>query len=97
MNAKWGWIARLGVLLMLLIVGCRTTQPDLKPAKQPEVFNPPSEHANLGGYPKKAFDNGDELAKRSGLDPGGLNQTRGTGMTPAANFGGPGGGGPSMR
>jgi hypothetical protein len=96
MNAPWRWLVPLGSLVFLLLVGCRSTTPDLKPAKQPEVFNPPSDRANLAGYPKKAFDNGDDLAKRGGLDPRGLTQSPGMGASPGmspANFNGPGGSG----
>ena len=41
----------------LVVTGCHTTQPDLKPPKQPEVFSgPPTNFSN--NYPKQAF-NGD--------------------------------------
>jgi hypothetical protein len=86
MNMQWGWIARTGALLLLLVVGCRSTQPDLKPPKQPEVFNPPSEHANLVSYPKQAFNNLDDPSKRSGMDTAGFVPSRT--MQPAS-FGGP--------
>ena len=88
MSMRWLWLASLG-LLAALGVGCRTTQPDLKPPKQPEVFNaPPTNFSN--NYPKQAFNN-DDPAKRFGLDPagpGGVMPAKG--MSPSANFGGPG-------
>jgi hypothetical protein len=93
MSAKWGWVLHLGILGMLVLTGCRTPQPDLKPKKEPEVFNPPSDNLN-NNYPKQAF-NTDDPSKRLGLDPGGLTPARGAGpgsMSPggSGSFGGPG-------
>jgi hypothetical protein len=86
MNGKWGWLARLGTMVLFVVVGCRSTQPELKPGKQPEVFNAPSEHANLASYPKQAFNNGDDASKRATMDPTSFG--KGPGMQPAS-FGGP--------
>jgi hypothetical protein len=82
MNVKWGWVIQLGILGMLMLTGCRTQQPDLKPAKEPEVFNPPSDNLN-NNYPKQAF-NTDDPSKRQGLDPGGLSPGRGNSAGPGS-------------
>jgi hypothetical protein len=94
MNAKWGWITQIGILAIIFLAGCRTPQPDLKPAKQAEVLNPPPENVSLN-YPKAAF-NTDDRSKGLGLDPGGItprgaggNSLTGPGMSPAGgSFGG---------
>jgi hypothetical protein len=91
MNTRWGWLTRFGILLGLLAAGCRTPQPDLKPAKQPEVFNtPPNSVVSNNSYPKQAFN--DDPAKKLGLDPGKLQQAGSTMAMPPSmgNFGGPG-------
>lgn len=95
MNAKWGWITHLGILAIIFFAGCRTPQPDLKPPKQAEVFNPPPDNVSPN-YPKQAF-NTDDGSKRGGLDPGAATSTRGNsvsspgGMSPGGggSFGGP--------
>ena len=70
MSTRWLWLAQLGLLAALVVTGCHTTQPDLKPPKQPEVFSgPPTNFSN--NYPKQAF-NSDDPAKRLGLDSGGI-------------------------
>jgi hypothetical protein len=83
------------MLLVLLAPGCRTGVPDLKPASQPEVFNPPPPNANYNSYPKQAFNN-DDPAKRIGVtnDPS-VMPAKGVGPIGAmpqqpASFGGPG-------
>jgi hypothetical protein len=88
MNAKWGWLTQLGIPVLLFVIGCRTPQPDLKPAKEPEVFNPPP--ANVSpNYPKEAFRTEDP-SKRNVLDPGGFMPSRGnSSMSPTGSFGGP--------
>ena len=91
MNTNWGGIIRLGILVVLLVVGCRSTQPDLKPAKQPEQFNPPPDNVNLTNYPKQAWRSEDDQSNRPANDPNGMGQ--GSRGMPAANFGGPSGGG----
>jgi hypothetical protein len=92
MNAKWGWMTQIGLLAILLLAGCKSSQPDLKPPKQAEVFNPPSENINPN-YPKQAFN--DDPSRRMGLDPGGVTPARGSsiggpGVNPGGSFGGPG-------
>ena len=51
------WRIVLGLGFVLLILGCRTPKPDLKPAKSAEVLStPPSEKRfNSSDYPKEAF------------------------------------------
>jgi hypothetical protein len=85
----WTRLPSLALLLVLLVIGCKT-QPDLKPPKQPEVFNPPPASANLASYPKQAFANPNDPAKRMGLDPGRATMPS---STMPANFGGSGMGG----
>jgi hypothetical protein len=93
MNAKWGWLTPLAMVLVVLVLGCKT-QPDLKPASQPEVFNPPPTSASLASYPKQAFVNPDDANRRQGLDPGGVGKSP---TTMPASFGGPSGMSGGMR
>ena len=64
MDGKWG---KCGILALMLgiIVGCRTPQPDLKPVETPETLNKPPQEAryNSPGMPKEAF-NRDDPKKR---------------------------------
>ena len=57
MTAKWINCAALAICLALL-VGCRSTQPDLKPEKTPEklVDQPQEARFDSPGYPKQAYD-----------------------------------------
>ena len=59
------WSKSLGMVLLLAILGCRTPQPNLKPAPGPEVFNtPPTERRyNASVYPREAFNSRDPLKK----------------------------------
>ena len=79
-------------LLLFLAVGCRTTQPVLKPDKQPEVLNVPPQEArfNTSTYPKMAFD--DPLSKNNPLTmpKDGVMPTRGSMGAPGMGGGGPG-------
>ena len=55
-----GFARSVGMALLLAVVaiGCRTAQPDLKPAPQPEVLTiPPPSEARFGKseYPAQAF------------------------------------------
>jgi hypothetical protein len=87
MYAKWGWLTQIGMPVLLFLVGCKTPQPDLKPAKEPEVFNPPP--ANVSpNYPPQAFRT-DDASKRNGLDPGGFVPASRNTMNPSGSFGGP--------
>jgi hypothetical protein len=95
MNAKWGWIAQIGILAIIFLAGCRTPQPDLKPPKQAEVLNPPPDNVSPY-YPKQAF-NTDDRSKGTGLDSGfvpsrGSSAMTGTGMSPGGSMS-PGGAG----
>ena len=89
MKAHWGRFAWLAMVVLLVLVGCRTAQPDLKPAKQDEVFNPPPDTTNLSGYPKQAFNNrNDDGPSRYSTDAGASMQSKNM----PASFGGPSGG-----
>ena len=85
MTAKWGSFL-LWFGLLLLTVGCRTPQPNLKPAKAPEVLTDPPREGRFesSSYPKQAFD---DAPRR--LDP--FDQ-KGSGV-PTRSSMGPGGGG----
>lgn len=92
MTAIWGRWAILGVLWLALIAGCRTTQPNLKPAEMAEQYNtPPMESRyETASYPKKAFDSPEDPVRRmmdSKVNPG--MQGRG-GMMPTGGMGGRG-------
>jgi hypothetical protein len=92
MNAKWGWAAPLAMVFLCSLIGCRHTQPDLKPPEQAEVFNSPSTTASLTGYPKQAFRFDDPSAKTD-LEGNTLQLTKGAaGGPPSGSFGGPSGG-----
>lgn len=52
--------------MLAIVLGCRSTNPELKPAKQPEEFNlPPQGEARFDSpyYPKEALAR-DDLAKK---------------------------------
>jgi hypothetical protein len=99
MNSKWTCLtAIIAIPLALFLGGCKTSQPDLKPPKEPERLVPPPENIN-NNYPKQAmnFD-----AQGKGVDPNTVLPTRGMGgaggpsmggaggMAPPGSFGGPG-------
>lgn len=80
----------LGCGLALVIIGCKTAQPELKPPQQPEVLNKPPDEArfNSPGYPKQALANNDDPTKKWS------SSTAGTpGMMPTRGMGSPGGAG----
>ena len=90
MNAKWLWLAPF-VALALIVAGCQTQQPNIRPDDQREVFNSPPANLN-NSYPKQAFN--DDGNKRLGLDgSNGIMPARGAvggpNMVGPANFGGP--------
>ena len=64
MDGKWRKRGALAFMAAIL-VGCRTPQPDLKPAKQPEVLHSPPQEARFNdpSMPKEAF-NRDNPNKR---------------------------------
>ena len=65
MDGKWEKLGILGLLLGI-IVGCRTPQPNVKPVETPETLNVPPQESrfNSPGLPKEAF-NRDDGSKRS--------------------------------
>ena len=80
---------KLGCLgiLGLALIGCRTMEPELKPADEPEVLRTPPEDPryNSPKYPREAFnDSYDPLKKLTA-------PTNQQGM-PSRGFGGPGAG-----
>lgn len=85
-------LARAG-LLLVLVVGCRATQPDLQPPKEAEVLvTPPSEaRYNNPTYPSAAFRDRNRTLK------GKLDDTLNPALIGAGPRGGNGGGfgGPS--
>jgi hypothetical protein len=68
MAATWARIAGMG--LLLLAVGCKTPQPDLRPPKMAEALNaPPAERRfDVASYPKEAFNNRDPLKGLNGQE-----------------------------
>jgi hypothetical protein len=66
MTAKWGSCAILVVCLAFMF-GCRTPQPDLKPAKEPERFVLPPQEARYDSptYPQQAFDSPADPGKKA--------------------------------
>ena len=87
MTAKWGSCAIL-VICLALLVGCRNTQPNLKPEKTPEkLVDPPQEaRYDTPGYPRQAFD--------KPIDPmrNAFDAKATPGVTPTRGSMGPGGG-----
>jgi hypothetical protein len=87
-------VALCGLMaLVSLSAGCRTTQPELKPAKQPEVASvPPLSDAryDTSTYPKEAFNSQDIFRRRdpTNQDPT-VMPTRGM-MGPGGNMMNPG-------
>lgn len=66
MNRAWARMAWLTGVLVLTGLGCRTGTPNVKPAFDPEVLNPPPMEArfNSPGYPKAAYKEEDLLKKK---------------------------------
>ena len=88
MTAKWGSCAILALCLAIL-VGCRTPQPDLKPAKVAEKLVDPPQDAryDTAGYPKQAYDKQVDPARNAmdakmnpGVTPAGMG-SRGAGTS----------------
>lgn len=69
MTRRMQWLGRAGVLggLLVLALGCRTPQPNLKPPTEREVMNaPPSEgRFNTPGYPKEAMKMDDPIKMKA--------------------------------
>jgi len=92
MRNRWVKTRWLGAILLGL-VGCTATQPDLKPPPQKEVMNvPPTDDSRFSDptpYPKDTL-NTDLLRKPGGggpVDPTG-GRMGGGGMSPGGGFGG---------
>lgn len=86
MSAKWGMWA-IALAWLMLSGGCRTTQPDLKPGKEPERFASPPDRLNTPGLPKSAFDTPVDPAKNH------MDSKHSNGVMPTRGVGAPGGGG----
>ena len=56
MTAKWGTCTFLALFLVVLLIGCRTTQPNLKPPKTAEKLVEPPDRLSTAGMRKEAFD-----------------------------------------
>ncbi len=97
MKIRGTFWANLGLVLLLTLLGCRSTQPDLKPPVQKEVLNSPPDDMryNSPSYPKQAMvSDGDPTKKWAGTGamppPGGMGggSQRGGAMNPAMGGGG---------
>ncbi len=88
MSAKWGILA-IAFIWLTLSVGCRSTQPDIKPGKDPERYASPPDRLNTPGLPKIAFDAPVDPAKAliENKQANGVIPIRGSG----GGMGGPGG------
>lgn len=91
-----------GLLLIVLVIGCRTPQPELKPGPQPEVLTVPPKEArfNNSQYPDLAYrDMNSQFRKpldgNGGILPARAN-TAAPGMSPGGGMG-PTGMGNGMR
>jgi hypothetical protein len=79
---RWGWLGCV-VVMLLVLVGCKTPQPDLKPPPAEEKFTAPPADSRYNTYPKQAF-NDDPFKKAAitGTQP--VIPTRGSiGQTPS--------------
>jgi hypothetical protein len=76
----------LGCALLLALLGCKSGQPDLRPAVQKEVLNSPPDESryNSSAIPKQAMLDNSDPSKRYGVTGPGASMT---------NLGGPGGAG----
>jgi hypothetical protein len=80
-----------GVLFLVLLVGCRTPQPVLKPAPQPEVLAAPPKEARFtnGQYPDVAFrDMNSQFRKPLDGSGNGILPARGSSAAPGMMPGG---------
>ena len=97
MVAKWGTCAVLALCLILGAVGCRTTRPDVKPAKTAErLVDPPKGTLDTPEYPKQAFDKMEDTQRQAiDLKNMGVIPTRGAmmpgGQGMSGGMSGPGG------
>lgn len=88
MAAKWGMCVFL-VISLVMVGGCRTTQPELKPPQSAEVMrDPPREDRfDTPGYPKAAYEKMSDPAIRMMDTKNGVAPTRGS-MINNAGMGG---------
>jgi hypothetical protein len=89
MIGKWGsWLFLAG--LLVIIIGCRTPLPELKPPKSPEELRepPPERRYEKPEYPARAFEG--ELKTRAILDKSAGGPAM-RGMPGAGGIGGMGG------
>jgi hypothetical protein len=92
MAVKWGSGVVLA-LCLLLPVGCRTTQPNLKPEKTREMLvDPPQGEARFDspGYPQQAYDKPYDPIRNAFDAKANVMPTRGS-MMPTGGMGGRGG------
>ena len=78
-----------GVCFLLVLFGCRTSRPEVKPPPSPEVLSVPPAEAryNNSAYPKQAFADRDQGRMRA-MEAPGVSQA---GMRGPGGPGGPGG------
>jgi len=81
MLLKWGSCAVL-VACLVLVVGCRTRQPDLKPTKMEELYTTPPMEARYetSVYPKQAMTTPEDPGRRFFDSRNNIVPTRGGGM-----------------
>ncbi len=93
MPAKWGTCTILAICLALCVVGCRTTRPEVKPAKTVErLVEPPPGVLTSGDYPAAALDKVTDPARNAmDMKNSGVIPTRGAMMPGAKGGAGPGG------
>jgi hypothetical protein len=89
MTAKWGSCIILMICLAIL-GGCRTPQPELKPAKTAEkLVEPPREDRfDSPGYPKAAYEKMVDPAVKLMDTKNGVTPTRGSMIPNAGGVGG---------
>src|SRR5437870_2344170 len=80
------WLRGLLCACLLLALGCKTAQPNLKPLPQPEALNVPPHESRFdnSAYPKQAMVDNDPTRKMALGGPGasGMMPPRGTGALP---------------
>jgi hypothetical protein len=94
MGARASLWTTLTTGVLLLFVGCKTSQPDLKPPPEPEVLNRPPDEArfNSPAYPKQALVNNNDPTKKWNSGAAGTMNPRGMGGGGSGVGAGPGGG-----
>lgn len=90
MTARWGICACLA-LALALSAGCRTPQPNLKPAAEAEKLDDPPQLSKYAqtGYPNEAFDKPTDPTKQNVMQNPNGGGSRG-GMSPGSMGLGPG-------